>query len=222
MALSTNQPLYLITDGGPLRSEDKLLHTLEKVLAVGNGMIGFVQLREQADQAPVATDGEVLQLIRYLQPICEQHQAKLVLNRRADLAAASKCDGVQLGVHSISITDGKRLMPTSAIIGYSAHSVEEMKNAFTQGADYVLLSPIFQPRWKQAKTPPLGLDVLRQAATNTSQALYALGGIDPSNVVECKSAGASGFACISAILHQKYPEQACLALLNAWRKRSRT
>lgn len=216
MAQSTNQPLYLITDGGQLRSEGKLLLAIEKVLAVGNGSVGFVQLREQSDQTFPATDREILQLIHYLQPICQQHQAKLMLNRRVDLAVASKCDGVHLGAHSISITEGKRLVPQHTIIGYSAHSIEEIHTVHTHGAQYILFSPIFPPRWKQTQTPSLGLDVLRQAAMSTSQLLYALGGINPSNVLGCKKAGASGIACLSAILHQKHPEQACLALLHAW------
>lgn len=111
-------------------------------------------------------------------------QARLVLSAREDIAALLGYQGVQLG--SATIREG---IDESLSIGYSAHCVEEIEN---NQAAYYMLSPIFHTA-KDYEVKPLGaVDV---SALNKD--VYALGGINCSNVCGLKNKGYKGVAGIS-------------------------
>lgn len=83
----------------------------------------------------------------------------------------------------------------AGILGKSCHNRAEANHALAEGADYVLLSPIFSPTSKpEDRRPPLGLEVLRKG-----RGIYALGGITPENAGRCIDAGASGVAVLGGI-----------------------
>jgi thiamine-phosphate pyrophosphorylase len=72
----------------------------------------------------------------------------------------------------------------------ACHTVADVERA--EGADFAVLAPIFAT---PGKGPPLGLDVLRQAA-RVGIPLLALGGITADNAATCRDAGAAGIAAI--------------------------
>ena len=87
------------------------------------------------------------------------HHTRLIINGQLDVALVCKADGVHLQKDNIPVA-AVRAKYHDLKIGYSAHSFEEMKQAEGEGADYVFISPIFEPLSKESSIPPHGLSRL--------------------------------------------------------------
>ncbi len=214
------RPLYLITDGGRLRASGVLVQRVADAVAAARGLIGYVQLRELGDAAlgiPPASDAELIDLSDRLKSILADQGAKLLLNSALSLVLDGVGDGVHVGGELSSLKDAVTLnssRPPSKhfLIGYSAHSHEDVIAAEAAGANYTLLAPIFSPLSKIHHRSPLGLEKLKAAAAATNIPLFALGGITPQSAPHCRAAGASGVAAISSLL----TPEAADALAHAW------
>lgn len=80
--------------------------------------------------------------------------------------------------------------------GYSAHSQNLALMAAMYGAWYITLSPIF-PTPSKPGHPGIGLDMLQCICMEAPVPVFALGGINPENVLHALRAGAYGIASIS-------------------------
>jgi len=123
---------------------------------------------------------------------------KIIVNTRADIALAAGADGVHLPAHSIAPSHLRPLMGPAILIGVSCHSIAEAIRAEQEGADYVFLSPIFPSPSKPGYGPALGVEILAEACARIRIPVLALGGVSEDNAPFCVSAGAAGFASISA------------------------
>jgi len=116
-------------------------------------------------------------------------------------AAAALGIGIHLPAQG-SVAAARRVLGAQALIGISAHSVEDVAEAVGAGADYATLSPIFLTQSKPGYGPALGLDVLRCSA---KMPLLALGGVDPGNAASCLAAGAAGVAVMGEAMRALDP-----------------
>jgi thiamine-phosphate pyrophosphorylase len=189
--MERNQPskfLYcLITDRAQYRQP---LHEVAE-LAEEAG-IDYFQLR-QKDLQPA----ELLQLARHVRP--RLTRTRLIVNGQLDVAIAADADGVHLQKANIPVSAVRERFP-DLIIGYSAHSREELREAEKSGATYIFLSPVFQTRSKESFLPPLGLETFCAWIQDIRTPVFALGGIDGSNVRDLFQAGCAGAAGISFFL----------------------
>ncbi len=206
-------PLYLITDracppGGDLPA------AVEQALAGG---VSLVQLREKD-----LPDAALLALARALRELTARYEVPLLINSRVDIALACRADGVHLGARSPGLKQARKRLGPQALIGFSAHSIAEIRLAEAIDADFVTFSPIFFTPSKRDMGEPLGLEALRQACAATELPVYALGGIAAGNLTAVRRTGAAGFACIRAVLAKAKPQQAAGELLRAWQDASGT
>ena len=86
---------------------------------------------------------------------------------------------------------------SSFVIGKSVHSVREAVAAEAEGADYVMLGPIFAPISKPSSIQPLGWSGLREAAQMLYIPVIAVGGMDASTWQDVLKTNALGGAGIS-------------------------
>ncbi len=100
------------------------------------------------------------------------------------------------GYHFKSNISWRRPFITAQLYGQSCHSVSELKQAVSSGADYVFFSPIF-PTSSHPDALPVGLEKLAAFCTCSPVPVYALGGITNENEAACVAAGAYGIAAIS-------------------------
>src|SRR5262245_32696475 len=107
----------------------------EVAQAAENAGVDYFQLRDKK-----AGKRELLSLARHVRPFLDR--TKLIVNGHLDVALASGADGVHLQRDNIPVATVRALYP-ELIIGYSAHSREEMLNAQASGASYVFISPVF-------------------------------------------------------------------------------
>lgn len=110
------------------------------------------------------------------------------------------------------VAAARQALGPSALIGASAHSIEDARRAMADGADYVTLSPIFATASKPGYGPPLGLDALTRAKANGLRAI-ALGGIDGANMQAALRAGAAGVAAMGAVMRGAQPGRVIAELL---------
>jgi len=89
-----------------------------------------------------------------------------------------------------------RVSRKNFLIGVSTHSVEEVRQAIQNGADYVTFGPVFATPSKLHFGPPRGLSALRETVRYSNRPVLALGGIDQCNFSECLEQGAAGIAAI--------------------------
>jgi thiamine-phosphate pyrophosphorylase len=123
---------------------------------------------------------------------------RLLVNDRADIAAAAGADGVHLTTQSIDAATIRRTFGDDFLIGRSTHSLAEAEVAKEAGADFVVFGPVFATPSKEKYGPPLGVEELERVTSELHPfSVLALGGIDVTNARECLRAGASGIAGIS-------------------------
>jgi len=199
--------VYLITDGGALRKQGKLIWAINEALQGADGKIDYVQLRE-----PDLEDSELIELAQTIKILCKKYSAKFILNKRYDLIDAAGADGVHLGAASSDVSSIEKEIEGKET-GYSAHSVDE---ALSVSSDYLFLSPIFDPISKRKERKALGLNALKELSSRTTKPVFALGGISPENAMLCREAGAYGVATIGSVLLQADPRMAAERLVLAW------
>lgn len=183
-------PLHLITDDRVVDLPDFLARA-ETALRAGGGDVGL-HLRAHGHAG-----GPIHRTARRLRAVCDRHGASLWVNDRVDVALAVRVDGVQVGRRGLPLRDVRALVGTSARIGFSAHSADEAQAALSEGADAVILGPVYATA-SHPGGAPCGLDVLAEAA-GVSVPVVAIGGITPGRLREVRARGAAGLAVLGGV-----------------------
>jgi thiamine-phosphate pyrophosphorylase len=129
--------------------------------------------------------------------ITQGSKTRLLVNDRADIARASRADGVHLTARSLPAQVVREIYGPEFLIGVSTHSLREAEEARKGGADFVVFGPVFETESKREFGEPQGLDKLREVTRAFADfSVLAIGGITLENVAECFAAGAHGVAAI--------------------------
>jgi thiamine-phosphate pyrophosphorylase len=186
-----NFRLLLVTDRHQLHGRS-LSTVLTQAIMAG---VPAIQLRER----DVPT-GELLSLAEEIHALVAPRAVPLIVNDRVDLVLALHLDGVHLRSDSLSVPTARRLLGPDRLIGISTHSVEEVRRANDDGADYIIFGPIFETPSKRSFGPPFGLDLLADVCCQSTVPIFAIGGITCEQVLDVRRAGAHGVAVIGAVL----------------------
>ena len=118
----------------------------------------------------------------------------VLVNARVDVALAVGALGVHLPEQDLPVAAARRLLG-DGLVGRSVHSLEAALQAEADGADYLVLGPVFATA-THSHQQPLGLETLREVAGRVRVPVLAIGGVDEARAAECEAAGAAGFAAI--------------------------
>ena len=132
-----------------------------------------------------------------------ENQSLIVINDRVDIAVAAGADGVHLGQTDLPPEAARRLLGNDAIIGFSTHSVEQLKDALRMPIDYIAIGPIFPTSTKENPNPTVGIDGITMAKYFVGDTpLVAIGGITAANAKSVLVRGADSAAIISDLLRK--------------------
>lgn len=158
---------------------------------------------------------ELLLLAQEVQAITASRAVPLIMNDRVDLVLALNLAGVHLRANSLPVSVARRLVGAHRLVGISTHSVDEVRQANQDGADYVLFGPVFDTPLKRQFGPPVGLNALTDACARSAIPVFAIGGITSARVPDVRRTGAHGIAVIGAILARDDVAEATRELLAA-------
>ena len=175
-----------ITDRRSLPAGAALIDSIRVNLAAG---VEWIQIREKDLSAR-----ELFDLVTQALSLPNPHGSKILVNTRVDVALAAGAAGAHLPAGSPPPRIWRALTPPGFLVGVSSHTIDEVRAAQDEGADYAVFGPVFSPLSKATGLEPRGL---AQAARAVGIPVLALGGITASNVEDCIQAGAAGVAAIS-------------------------
>ncbi|HEV8232814.1 MAG TPA: thiamine phosphate synthase [Thermoanaerobaculia bacterium] len=165
--------LLYVTDRAAIGEE-----RLQRVLESLRGAAGLlVQVREKNE-----TDREVLRQTKSARAKLGP-AVPLFVNRRLDVALAAGADGVHLPASGLPVSRVRAASPRGFRVGVSAHSADEAVRAIEEGADLVVLGPIFETPSKPFGRPlgPAALSGLPKRDAHGAD-VFAIGGIDESRL----------------------------------------
>ena len=182
--------LYAVTDRSWLKGGETLEEAVQAALAGG---VTILQLREKH-----ASHGELVAAARRLKPVCEAYGVPLIIDDDVEAVLESGADGVHVGQGDMAVAEARRILGPDKIIGASAHSEAEAREAVRQGADYLGCGAVFATATKN-DTTPLSREELRRIYRSVEVPAVAIGGITEANCMELAASGIAGIAVVSAI-----------------------
>lgn len=177
--------LYLITDFSFGKEK------IAEALAAG---VDLIQLREKE-----ISSAEYLCRARFLVGMAACCGTKVIINDRADIALLSGADGVHLGQEDIPAEDARMLLGADKIIGVTAKTPEQAREAAKAGADYLGSGAWFPTRTKKDAVP-ITEERYRRILEAAPLPNVAVGGITPENCRLPLDCGADGLAVSGGIM----------------------
>ena len=189
--------LYVLLDG---QSGVDEFRRMAKVLV--DAGVDILQLRDKR-----LADRYLVDRARCLRRLTQGTATLVIINDRPDLAALAHADGVHVGQEELSVKDVRSIVGPDALIGVSAHSIEQARQAVLDGANYLGVGPTFPSSTKHFTSFP-GLELLRAVAGEIRLPAFAIGGITRENLDQVKSAGLRRIAVRGAVLGSEDPIRA--------------
>ena len=184
--------VYAVTDRKSVNKK-RYATLIDAVEAAIKGGATIVQLREKE-----LSEDAFLAEAKEIKKLTQRYGVPLIINDNVALAKACQADGVHLGQGDMQVEEARAILGDAAIIGVSAHNVEEALLAEKQGADYLGSGSAFVTTTKQDVTA-LPLKTLREICRAVQIPVVAIGGITAENVLQLKGRGIAGVAVVSGI-----------------------
>ena len=184
--------LYLVTD-------QKLMSTPtleEAVEAACRGGVTLVQIREKS-----ASDEAFEEVARRCKAITDSYGVGLIVNDNPQVAAAVGAAGVHVGQDDTPVPEVRRIVGPHAVIGVSAHSVEEALRAKEEGADYLGIGGV-TPTATKPEAGVLSFEEMDAIMEAFGGPCVVIGGVNAATIPLCKPHPFAGYAVVSAIIAQ--------------------
>jgi thiamine-phosphate pyrophosphorylase len=192
-------PLYPIVDEGAANLAGHTVASLAEAFLAGGARI--LQLR-----AKLAPSGRFVEQAQALAALAQPAGALVVVNDRFDVALAANLRSVHVGQDDVPVAMVRRFLGPEGFIGYSTHTRAQVDAALYEPIDYLAVGPIFATASKDPGYDPVGLDLVRYAASKTELPIVAIGGITLERAKSVLDAGARSVAVIGDLLRTGDPE----------------
>ena len=209
--------LYFITDSTNYNEEDFLFRVEEAL----KGGATLLQLREKEKSTR-----EYIELAQKVHNITKKYDVPLIIDDRVDVALAINAEGVHVGQSDMPVSIARKLMDEDKIVGATAKTVQQAREAFKQGADYLGVGAIF-PTTTKVKTVLTSTQTLRQICDAVSIPVNAIGGLNKDNIDVLKGIPIDGICVVSAVMRAESPKRAAEELierakeLDLWQKENK-
>ena len=204
-----NPRLYFITDSTNYEKEE-FLRRVESAL---KGGVTLVQIREKE-----RTAREYLELAKEVHALTLKYNVPLIIDDRLDIAMASDAEGVHLGQSDLPVNIARKIFGPDKIIGATAKTVEQAKEAYEQGADYLGVGAIF-PTTTHVKTTLTSTATLSDIIKAVPIPANAIGGLNKDNIDVLKGIPIAGICVVSAIMKADDPQKAAEELSDSMKQK---
>lgn len=184
--------LYLVTDQD-LMSTDTLEEAVRQACIGG---VTLVQIREKH-----AADQDFLETAKRIKQITDEYGVGLIVNDNAHIAAEIGALGVHVGQDDMPAPEVRAIVGPDAIVGVSAHTVEQALLAQQQGADYLGIGGLTFTATKP-ENEASSMDDLDAIMAAVDIPCVVIGGVNANTIPLCKGHDFAGFAIVSAIIAQ--------------------
>jgi len=175
-------------------------YTFEQTKRALTEDVAYFQLRLKR-----ASDSDFLEEARAYHDICKERGITFIINDRLHIAKTIDADGLHIGQDDLSYSFCREHLPDK-IIGLSVHNLEEAKQAFMMGVDYIGIGAMYATQTK-SDARVIGLEGLREVVPFATCDIVAIGGIDTTNYQAVYDAGADMLAVSSAVLGSENPAE---------------
>lgn len=200
--------LYFITDSSGYEEEEFLWRVEQGLL----GGATLLQLREKK-----RTTREYIALAEKVHAIARKHRVPLIIDDRVDVALAVDAEGVHVGASDMPVAMARKLMGPGKIVGATAKTVPQARDAYEQGADYLGVGAIY-PTTTKVKTVLTSTDTLRKICDAVPIPVSAIGGLNRDNIGVLTGIPIAGICVVSAIMKADDPRQAAGSLMEKARE----
>lgn len=190
--------LYFITDSSNY-TEQEFFNRVEKAL---QGGVTLMQLREKEKSTR-----EYIELAQKVHNITKKYNIPLIIDDRVDVALAVDAEGVHVGQSDMPVNLARKLMGENKIVGATTKTVEQAKEAFEQGADYLGVGAIY-PTTTKVKTVLTSTNTLKDICEAVPIPVNAIGGLNKDNIDVLEGIFISGICVVSAIMKADNPKKA--------------
>ena len=190
--------LYFITDSTNY-TEEEFLFRVEQALMGG---VTLLQLREKEK-----TTREYIELAQKVHNITRKYNVPLIIDDRVDVALAIDAEGVHVGQSDMPVNIARKLMGEDKIVGATTKTVEQAKEAYEQGADYLGVGAIY-PTTTKVKTVLTSTDTLNDICHAVPISVNAIGGLNKDNIDVLEGISVAGICVVSAIMKADDPKKA--------------
>lgn len=195
--------LYFITDSTGFSTEEFLFRTEEAL----KGGVTLLQLREKEK-----TTKEYIDIAEKVHNLTKKYNVPLIIDDRVDVALCVDAEGVHVGKSDMPVYMARRLMGENKIIGATTKTVEQAKQAYEQGADYLGVGAIY-PTTTKVKTVLTSVDTLKDICNEVPVPANAIGGLNKNNIDILKGIPVAGICVVSAIMKAENPREATIELI---------
>lgn len=194
--------LYLVTDSTGY-TEAEFLQRTEAAL---QGGVTLLQLREKEK-----TTRQYIALAEKVHTLASTYNVPLIIDDRVDVALAVDAEGVHVGQSDMPVSMARKLMGAGKIVGATAKTVIQAKEAWEQGADYLGVGAIY-PTTTKVKTVLTSTDTLRNICHAVPIPVNAIGGLNKDNIGILAGIPIAGICVVSAIMKAEDPKTAAQQL----------
>lgn len=194
--------LYVLLEG---QTDTRQFQYLAETLVAAGAHV--LQLRDKG-----LSDRNLLGRARLLRKATAGTETVFVVNDRPDLAVLSHADGVHVGQDELPVKDVRHIVGPKMLIGVSTHSIDQVRQAVLDGADYLGVGPTFPSGTKRFPRFP-GTALLRAVSAEVRLPSFAIGGITCANLAEVVEAGFTRVAVSGAVVAASDPAAAVRELL---------
>lgn len=128
---------------------------------------------------------------------CRRAGAALLLN--ADIPLARELGtGVHLRSSQLAALTERPVLAEGALLAASCHTTGDLEHAARLGCDFVVLGAV-KPTASHPGEPGMGWEAFSGLRQEVSLPVYALGGLDPSDLEDARRHGAQGIAAIRGL-----------------------
>ena len=196
--------LYVLIDAGS--SDEDFANSVKTLSTAG---VDILQLRDAQQD-----DRTLYRRACIGVEITSNFDTLFIVNDRADIAIASRADGVHIGQEELPPKAAREIVGTARLVGVSTHDLHQVHTAIADGADYIGCGPVF-PGNTKAFDEFAGAEFLKAThdePKERSLPAFAIGGINIDNLSQVIATGFHRVAVTGAIRDAEDPAMASAKL----------